>query len=211
MQIPQSRDELINHLIEQLQFMELSMRSYDDGNTAEAKRLSTSIRILVHDTVKSTSLLKLLGIKDSLEYFSYLEPTDNTNTVAFVGLSSGFTENGFTYYSKTGQPQYKLNFDEWWNQKVIINKKNNIDFSRKQTVLAVANKDGGAHVDPSLNERYAALSRENGFGWQIISDDDDSAVVTNGPELSIVRQTAFELYLTVKNNMEILVPSRNIF
>jgi len=33
-------------------------------------------------------------------------------------------------------------------------------------VLAVANQDGGAHVDPTLSGVYAHLSRTNSMKWQ---------------------------------------------
>jgi hypothetical protein len=40
--------------------------AFDAGQTSEAKRLSTAIRILVHDTGVSKSLLGQLGVKDAL-------------------------------------------------------------------------------------------------------------------------------------------------
>ncbi|MBT2647187.1 hypothetical protein J7E52_10710 [Bacillus sp. ISL-34] len=206
MGLSQTRDELLEHLREQLQFIQLSMNSYDNGFEGEAKRLSMAIRILVHDTNDSHSLLQILGIKKSLQYFSYLEPTDHTDTLSFVGLSMGFTEKGLRYYPMNGEPQYRISFDDWWNQKVMINKKARMDISRKNVILDVAHKDGGAHIDPILNNRFAKLSRLNGFGWQtetltesgIIKSD----VVANGPELSIIRQSAYELYLTLNTELE---------
>lgn len=205
MSTSQSRGELVQHLIEQVQFMKSSIDSYDSGFEAEAKRLATSIRILVHDTNKSTSVLKILGIKDRLDYYSYLKLEDHTKTIAFVGLSMGFVEGGLSYFSMTGEPKYKISFDEWWNQQVIINRNKNIDFTRRKIILAVTNTDGGAHVDPTLNERYASLSRKNGFGWERSSEDSNNKVVVNGPELSIVRQTAYELYLTIINQIDKLI------
>ncbi|MGG0554868.1 hypothetical protein ABEY55_20045 [Priestia aryabhattai] len=196
MEVPQSSTELIKHLKEQMQFIVASSSSYDNGFEGEAKRLATSIRILVHDTNRSKSLLEILGVKESIQYHSYLEKEDYSKTMAFVGLSMRFTDEGLRYYPKAGQPEYKLTFQDWWNQPVIYNKKNNINFSRKNIILAVSNKDGGAHVDPNLSERYAKLSRMNGFGWEVFKGEEEQGVV-NGPELPIVRQTAYELYTTL--------------
>lgn len=201
MSYSKSREELVEHLKEQLQFMNLSMNSYDAGFESEAKRLATSIRILVHDTEKSTSLLKSLNIKESINYYSYLELQEHAKTIAFVGLSMGFSEEGFRYFPKTGEPKYKMDFNSWWDQPVIINKNTNVHFSRKDIVITVCNKDGGAHIDPTLSDRYARLTRQNGFGWVTYTEDGQDSTVANGPELSIVRQTAFELYLTLFNEL----------
>src|SRR3954453_8408028 len=64
----QSKDELVQHLDEQLGFLRSSAQAYDAGDTAEAKRLAVAVRILLHDTNSSHSLLGLLGVKDSLRF-----------------------------------------------------------------------------------------------------------------------------------------------
>ena len=53
-------DEQFRHAKEA---MELSWRSFDAGYEGEAKRLSAVIRLLVHDTSQSKSLLGQLGDK----------------------------------------------------------------------------------------------------------------------------------------------------
>lgn len=59
----------MDHLREQIQFLLLSTESYDKGITAEAKRLATVIRVLVHTTPKSTSLLNLLN-KEKIKFYT---------------------------------------------------------------------------------------------------------------------------------------------
>ena len=61
---PQSQAELSQHLQEQLEFLQASAGAYDQGFEGEAKRLAVSIRVLVHDTSNSNSLLGQLGQKD---------------------------------------------------------------------------------------------------------------------------------------------------
>lgn len=46
-----------------------SSESFDNGDYVEGKRLALTLRILVHDTRSSTSLLQSLGIKDKLRYY----------------------------------------------------------------------------------------------------------------------------------------------
>ena len=60
--ISQSQEALQDHLTEQIGFLLRSAESYDNGFTDEAKRLAVTIRVLVHDTGKSTSLLKQLKL-----------------------------------------------------------------------------------------------------------------------------------------------------
>ena len=54
---------LLTHLQKQLGFIERSCASFDAGFYDEAIRIAVSIRILLHDTKSSTSLLTLLGAK----------------------------------------------------------------------------------------------------------------------------------------------------
>ncbi len=60
----QTKAELLNHMKEQISFMLASAESYDRGFEGEARRLAVSIRILVHDTSQSKSLLTQIGKKD---------------------------------------------------------------------------------------------------------------------------------------------------
>jgi hypothetical protein len=57
--IIQSQQDLEFQLKEQLEFIASSAEAYDAGKFAESKRIATSVRVLVHDTGSSTSLLKL--------------------------------------------------------------------------------------------------------------------------------------------------------
>ncbi|MTK13867.1 MAG: hypothetical protein F8N39_17930 [Clostridiaceae bacterium] len=48
----------------------------------------------------------------------------------------------------------KLSFDTWWNH-IIIDNKQGIVLTRRQILLAVCNKDGGAHIDEKLSSTFA--------------------------------------------------------
>jgi len=60
--------------------------------------------------------------------------------------------------------------------------------------------DGGAHVDPALDAKYAGLSRGNALGWQNHRGE-KIGIVENGPELPIVRQCAAELEFTLSEQV----------
>ena len=61
MKFRQTLDDLNSHLKEQIQFLLKSCQSYDEGFFSEAKRLAVVIRVLLHDTKDSYSLLTLLN------------------------------------------------------------------------------------------------------------------------------------------------------
>jgi len=86
-------------------------------------------------------------------------------------------------------------FPDWWNKIVIIDSLKT-KFSRRDLVLALANKDGGAHVDPALDESYNNLSRKNSVGW-IAHHSSGVETPVNEIELYSVRQIAYELLMSI--------------
>jgi hypothetical protein len=56
-----------------------------------------------------------------------------------------------------------VDFEQWWEPVILTDMQGNV-FSRKSFVLALANEDGGAHVDPELRASYAALVKANSLG-----------------------------------------------
>ena len=72
-------------------------------------------------------------------------------------------------------------------------------YSRRELVENVANTDGGAHVDPDLEEAYMDLSRNNSLGW-LFSDGNIDEAFGGRPELACMRQIAHEVLLTLKEN-----------
>jgi hypothetical protein len=102
--IPQTQDELERLLKEQLQFLRTSARLYDEGEHSEAKRLAVSIRVLVHDTKKSKSLLGQLGLK-SLDFLDTAIPPIAGSEFTYSGLVSSLLGSGKVEYI----PLYKLN------------------------------------------------------------------------------------------------------
>ena len=64
----QSINELKKHLKEQIYFLKRSSESFDNGYESEGKRLAVTLRVLLHDSNKSTSLLSQLNKKDILFY-----------------------------------------------------------------------------------------------------------------------------------------------
>jgi uncharacterized protein YecA (UPF0149 family) len=74
-------------------------------------------------------------------------------------------------------------------------------FSRKDIVLSMANKDGGAHVDPELDAKYSKLTREASVAMNVGSfETGEVSRVVSGSELASVRQIGHEMLKTLKED-----------
>lgn len=201
MKYRKTQEDFNKHLATQLKFLKLSSKSYDEGFEDEAQRLATAIRVLMHDTNSSTSLLKHMNIQNNIYFISSAPPLIPVNQVSYTGLVSMSITGGEggKYYnnSKNGETMqdFWLGFNDWWNQIVIDDKKN--VFSRKDLILYAANKEGGAHVDESLNEKYSELTRYNSTGW-VYSDSNISKPFNNDPVFPSIRQIVEEVILSIE-------------
>ena len=201
MPILQSREELESHLNEHIQFLMSSADAYDNGYKSESKRLAVSIRVLLHDTRQSKSLLTQLNRKNG-KFIDTAKPIEDNNASSHAGLIMiSATNFGSEYIAPLDKPivgtKIWNSFDSWWNDVVFIDNEQG-RLSRKEIVLGVANKDGGAHVDPRLDDTYAALSRHNSLGW--VQTDGVTDRNIPDPEKAAVRQIAHEVLKTLIPN-----------
>lgn len=205
----QSPDELQQHLRDTIQALELSADALDKGYEGEAKRLAASIRVLVHDTSSSKSLLGQLGQK-AIPFYDTAVPRNPKTIMTYSGLTAmNITPEGATHIAPLDMlppscSPHWVEFDEWWN-RVIFSDKDGSHTSRRDLILAVANKDGGAHVDPVLDEKYANLTRRNSLAWRFKGPRGD--VPLEGPEKAAVRQIAHEVLKSLNPTMSNVKPN----
>jgi len=203
----QSTQDLFNHLKEQIEFLQRSAKSFDVGYVSEGKRMALVIRVLLHNTSHSHSLLHLLG-KDKIKFYNTASNTDNgtaMSTHRLIGLklsiNKGKSETSYYAPLDNRNPNIdvnrKIDFLQWWNGIVIIDKLSN-KFSRKDIILSICNTDGGAHIDPKLNAVYAALSRFNSLGWKASDSKGKDRDLFNA-ELMTTRQICHEVLKTLKS------------
>lgn len=216
--VSHSKEELLDYLREQIRFLVSSANSYDRGFEGEAKRLAVVIRVLVHDTSNSTSLLTLLGKKDIDFYDSGLD----------WELHHKFSPTGLAdiQFSPPSELKYcapldnlwpgksklkKVSFDDWWNKVIWLDNKQN-RLNRKELIVNVVNKLGGAHVDPKLDKAYERLATFDSPSWKFIArqvalDSGGSEFVVsevvedfkNSALLANIRQIAHEVLKTLKD------------
>ncbi len=198
MTMKQTKDELEHHLKEHIEFIESSADAFDNGFKGESKRLAVSLRVLLHDTRSSTSLLKQLDKKNH-SFINTALAFDEDNVASHCGLVNiSATNQGAEFIAPldgaiVGTKNWTP-FEDWWNQAVFVDKDRR-KITRNEITTRLANKDGGAHVDPNLDEKYAALSRKNSIGW--VMTDGTNERPLEGPEKAAVRQIAHEVLKTL--------------
>lgn len=195
-----SRDE---HLDWQMDFLRASLERYEQGNEYEALRLAVSIRVLCHQTSRSTSLLGQLGLTAAWPWLDTSHSDSHPGGPSVWGPlvhASWFTPDGTSLGSRWVAPADSVipsrcrvvDFPTWWEEPVIHDSTG--AFSRKDLVGFVANQDGGAHVDPKLDANYHRISREWSMGAPGRAIDPMRVVRT--PVWEFIRQVAFEVQYT---------------
>lgn len=172
----------------QLDFIKTSIKNFDDGNINEAIRLAQALRVMFHETNNSKSIYNLLNYKLYFKSLSgFYSPTNLLSS--WMLLSIQMDREGIRYVPLYDQPEGILyyDFEDWWNHVIFDDKKN--IFSRKDIVLYVANKDGGAHLDLELPEKYANLVKYNSLGWTNYNGDP----IENNPVYMALRVIAQEV------------------
>ena len=204
--IQHTRAELEGLRDELLEELEHAAGRFDIGRDAAAKHLAVIIRVLVHDTPKSHSLLGQLGLKGD-PFVDSAAPRDPQDVSGlYHGLASmavalptvRLRRDCVAMLDRTdGGTGRRISFDTWWNAVVFASKEMG-EMTRKDLVLAVANEHGGAHVDPDgLSEPYAKLAKLNALGWTYRADRKLSRPL-GGPHLVAVRQIAHEVLKTLR-------------
>lgn len=223
----QTRDELWQQLAEQRAFLLTSAAAYDNGAASEAKRLAVTLRVLLYDYRRSRSLLgaRHLDLLDSLPMVDTAGPVTGDVGMAALLVMSTYNDPEWSFRAKCSPPQpgdgprtnvermtlrsedYEppftgsrlIPFQQWWTDPVVVTLAG--DYSRADLVVSVANKDGGAHVDPTLTPEYAALARENAVRMYTREADGFDRPMES-PVLPSVRQIAHEVLETIEGNRD---------
>jgi len=149
---------------------------------AEALDVSTPIRVMVHLTGSSASLLSQIDPEywNKLIHFSPLiAPPPRTlesgvqtiTQVVPLNIKMGMKTTSFIRYKGDNNPNSKAPLSSWWSDPCWDNGGAN-KISNKEMVLALSNKEGGAHVDGDVTAVYKA-AKEQGrivIGGRPVSD-----------------------------------------
>lgn len=195
-----NREELLEKLKHIVNFIQeelnlaLKLDCCDPLRTEYAISLATRLRVLLNDEGNNKSLLRILKLKDAfmfpcLPYDIYASLP--SNLVFTSSLTKLVVNNGKMYcqvndYSNAEDLLYA--FDPWWNE-VVIDSKHPVlsQISRRDVVLTLADKEGGAHVDTKYDEAY----------WQVINENGMKYITSDGREVNIANNFYAESMLYI--------------
>jgi hypothetical protein len=209
-----SEQDLHDHLDDNVQFLKKSCESFDSGFHAEAKRLAVIIRVLVHDTSNSTSLLKQLDYKDNMGFYNTASKYNPDNLAEHVGLTCyKFQSKGSRHFAPLDMTKEMpsrlnnyVNFNEWW-KSIVIKDGEGVKYSREDLVKILANKEG-AHVDPKISKDFMELRKDvegSRLGWVQIQNTNTGDLKSGISEVDFhsVRQIAYELIKSIEKKLNI--------
>lgn len=190
-----SKSELLEAFNDQVEYIQSSINLFDGGQLNEARRIATALRILFHDTNQSHLLTGQLQVKNNLLFYSLANEYSPTNLLSSWMLLAVHMkiDNGssFTHFvPRTVKDDHSrtffLTFDDWWNQVIFDDREYRL--TRRDIVLTIANKDGGAHVQGSLPDSYAHLVKQHSLGIML----GDGQPLIDNPALISIRAIADE-------------------
>jgi hypothetical protein len=165
------RKFFLDKLDEQRHLLRKSVKDMTAGDLAEAIRVATVVRTLIHETGNSKPLLKYLNgnylelpILDEAPKKKEATPHGVLGTVV-LSIPIGFQikpEGTFLNADRPVEGYAPSSLGTWWQRPSLILPGLG-GFSRREIVLGLANKEGGAHIDPDVSKRYQSLLDNKSF------------------------------------------------
>ncbi len=182
---------------------------FDAGHRVASLPMATALRVLVHDTDRSKSVLTQLGEKERLQFADTAAHIDPGNLLPTPGLvlAKVTAGSGADWVPPLDgellgphRQQPPLPFGRWWTMPITkVHGPKGGTWSRKSFVLHIANKEGGAHVDPEEPEAtIRSLEEHNALGFQYLDPVIGDQPMLNGPVLPSVRQIGLEVQRTIE-------------
>ena len=172
--VERTKEELLEDLHTQINFLIDECKEYDFGKLDYHKKIAITLRILLHNTQYSQSLCNQLtsafvfNMPDFLDISSlhgkfegeaqnnYVRSSVCIYNIQHYEASSMWAEP-LPIRMNTSSKYRFYAFKSWWNMPVMLVHKDVL--TRKDVVRLIANQDGGAHIDPSMDMVLAKLKR----------------------------------------------------
>lgn len=195
------KEELLAKLREQMGFLRASVERFYKGDFAESLRIAAIIRTLVHESGKSKPLLKQLrpdGLDLQIQEIAGEEKPSVDEIYRFVvsvrlgPVVAPAVDLGCTHYALSS-------IGAWWCRTVFAFRSRLgtwMTYTRKRIILILANREGGAHVDPEVDPDYARLLTDEPLTF------DCAGVPVETPDLArfLAAQSGVEMLECLKRN-----------
>lgn len=221
-------DELADAARIQVRLLLKACNGFDAGDVDEAINIAARLRVLLHHNPKSGSYAALEPFDvltqpwfvasggDSVDE-NYL-PEHKLLHGGSLSTSHSFWEPRFADFGSAPPLPWQLQaarlsrkilkprgggrgrtFDDWWGQ-VVIRDAERVEFTRADVVFAVANTDGGHHVDRSIKDTHHRLTRKNAMGMF------SGGVPKDSPVPPTLRQIGWEVHSMLDEHLPQLLP-----
>lgn len=158
--VAKNEEEIFKNFSEQVEFLILAAKSYDEGSRNAIKMATPALRTLFYKQKYGDILIDKISIVDKTKFCStvryfpktvlYTGPVipevlvdGDKKRVNYVYLPACYDN---AIYENT------ITFEQWWDGILFIANKET--FTRREMVRFMANQDGGAHVDSQLDRKY---------------------------------------------------------
>jgi hypothetical protein len=152
----------LNLLKDQYGLLSDAVEDFYAGKEVRAVDISVRIRTLVHGTTSSTPYLSFLD-PNFLDLMIYHLQRKHDHPDAVFVLKQPFeirSDNSSRFVRPTfvepGSEYELVPLSQWWSEEYLVI--GSMRSSKKQIVLDLANKDGGAHVDEDIPKRHVVAS-----------------------------------------------------
>jgi hypothetical protein len=185
--VKRAQGELEEKLREQSELLQVQAQTYDEGKHIIALSGATTLRVLLHQTANSHTLLQQMDLLTSLRFTDTAAHILEKNLLSIPGLVHMKIEvgKGASFeapLSNLPPPRLRqspLPLEPWWSTP-ILNGPTGATWSRKDLVLYETNKEGGAHIDPNISDAELRQVEEDAFGLRF-TDGNDTTKFLNGP------------------------------
>jgi len=190
-------------LREQMDLLRTSLDAFYGGNFAESLRVATIIRVLVHETGGSKPLLKQArpdGLDLQIpENVSEVRPGEEEIIRFAVSVRLGPGPALAPAVDLLSSHYSSSSVGSWWGRTVFTFPSRvgtQVIYTRKQVVLILANREGGAHVDPDEDPNYIRLLTDQPLAFNL------GGVQMETPDLArfLTAQSGVEMLGCLKRN-----------
>lgn len=162
------------------------------GKEVQALNIAITVRVLIHETDRSRSLLSRVN-PNYWDLTVHHRPVLNPRAVFAVPLTIQIGGDGTRRIIRTNldSPSYKLvPLREWWN--TAYQPIGALRLSKKDIILTVADKDGGAHIDAEFPDSHATLS-EPPFRVGVMMKNAEGSFMQPNLAYNITAQSGYEV------------------
>ena len=204
-QVDRTPTELLSDLLVQLKFLRQECLHYDAGDWSYGAQIATKLRLLLHQTKYSDSLLAQITKRFAFSCPDFLSLSTVRGELPNKGRTD-FVRSPLIQYQMIHQPEVPpvLTVQTWWDGIDILLIDRQHFLNRKGVVCLLANQEGGAHVQPGMDEKAALLRRRAANSLQIAAPLPDGQTRIYTAEIdqvlaAVVRTIAAETLYTFEH------------